>query len=680
MEKSQARTRIEALRRQIRHHDHLYYVEDRPEISDAAYDELFHELRSLEERYPDLVTPDSPTQRVAGEPLEGFPPVEHAAPMRSLDSSQREDDLRRFDERLRRALDAVAYVVEPKLDGLSVELVYESGVLVRAATRGNGTRGEGVTANVRTIKAVPLALAGDAPPFVAVRGEVIMQLEDFERLNARLLEQGREPFANPRNAAAGSLRQLDPKVTADRPLDVFFYDILAVDGAAFASHTEVLAALRRWGLKVSDLVARAADVDAILAFHRDVAARRDDLGYEIDGIVVKLDDLEARAEVGATAHHPRWAFAYKFPPRKEVTRLLRILPSVGRTGIVTPYAVLRPVEIGGVTVSAATLHNREEVGRKDVREGDTVRVQRAGDVIPQVVERIDDGRERAAPWRMPEHCPSCGHELVERGPFSLCPNTFDCPAQRAGRLQHFGSRDALDIEGLGEETARLLVDRGVVATPADLFDITAAELEALSEGERDAEGARRTRSFKEKSATNLVEAIRRAARVELHRLLYALGIPEVGLKVARDLAGYFGSVEALRNASAEELQEVAGVGPRMAAEITGFFAEPRNNEILDALLQRVSVVAPERRRAGALDGLTVVVTGTLERFSRREVGALLEAHGAKLSSSVSRATDLVVAGAEPGSKLDRAASLGITVLDEPAFLAFLAERGVGTGH
>ncbi len=676
MVKAEVERKIDELRRTIRRHDHLYYVEDRPEISDSTYDRLFHELKELEAANPELVTPDSPTQRVAGEPLEGFPPVEHAAPMRSLDSSQSEDDLRRFDDRLRRSLDTVSYVVEPKLDGLSIELVYEDGVLSRAATRGNGVRGEGVTANVRTIKAVPLSLADDAPRFVSVRGEVIMQLDEFERLNARLLDQGREPFANPRNAAAGSLRQLDPRITAERPLDVYFYDILAVDDASLASHTEVLAALRRWGLKVNDLVEQAADVDAVVDFHRRIETRRDDLGYEIDGVVVKLDDLDAREELGATAHHPRWAFAYKFPPRREVTRLLRILPSVGRTGIVTPYAVLRPVEIGGVTVSAATLHNREEVKRKDVRDGDTVRVQRAGDVIPQVVERVDDGRERAEEWRMPEHCPSCGHELVERGPFTVCPNTFDCPAQRAGRLQHFGSREALDIDGLGEETARLLVDRGLVATPADLFAVTVEDLEALSGGEAATEDGRRTRSFKEKSATNLVEAIRRAARVELHRLLYGLGIPEVGLKVARDLAGHFGSVEELRAASPEALQEVPGVGPRMAAEITGFFAEPRNNEILDALLEHLSVIAPERRRAGALDGLTIVVTGTLDRLSRREVGELLQANGARVASSVSRNTDLVVAGSDPGSKLDKAAALGVTVLDEPAFLAFLAERGV----
>src|SRR6202023_1772811 len=466
--------RAEELRREIRHHDFLYYVRDAPEVSDEQYDRLFRELVALEEGSPELRTPDSPTQRVAGQPLASFPTVEHAAPMLSLDSDQDPAALRRFDERLRRALAehrpelAVAYVLEPKLDGASLELIYEEGGLTRASTRRDGRRGEGVTQNVRPIPAVPLRLREGqraVPAFVAVRGEVIMRAEGFDKLNESLLAAGKEPFASPRNAAAGALRQLDPQITAARPIDLYAYDILSwgEQAPAVARQWEVLAALADWGLRVNHLARRAASPDEGLAFPPQLQARRHHLGYEIDGVVIKLDDLAAREGVGWTSRHPRWAFAFKFPPRKEVTRILSILPSVGRTGVVTPVALMLPVEIGGVTVARATLHNREEVARKGVREGDRVRVQRAGDVIPQVVERIDEpDRERGPEWRMPDVCPSCGTALVERGPFTVCPNAFQCPAQLAGRIVHFASRGALDVEGMGDETAKLLVAEGLV--------------------------------------------------------------------------------------------------------------------------------------------------------------------------------------------------------------------------
>jgi len=740
-ERAARAARAEELRRTIRHHDYLYYVRDSPEISDEQYDRLFRELVALEESVPELRTPDSPTQRVAGQPLASFPTVEHAAPMLSLDSDQDPAALRRFDERLRRALaeqrpgQAVAYVLEPKLDGASLELIYEDGVLTRAATRGDGRRGEGVTQNVRTIPAVPLRLREGPrpmPAFVAVRGEVIMRAEGFDKLNESLLAAGKEPFASPRNAAAGALRQLDPQITAARPLDLYAYDILSWGEQAppVASQWEVLETLGDWGLRVNGLARRAESLDEILAFHAELEARRDDLGYEIDGVVIKLDDLAAREGVGWTSRHPRWAFAFKFPPRKEVTRILSILPSVGRTGVVTPVALMLPVEIGGVTVARATLHNREEVARKGVREGDRVRVQRAGDVIPQVVERIDEpDRERGPEWRMPDVCPSCGTPLVERGPFTVCPNAFQCPAQLAGRIVHFASRGALDVEGLGDETAKLLVAQGLVRQLPDLFDLREEQLLGLP-------------GFAEKSSQKLVAALARAAHVELARFLYGLGVPEVGWSVARDLARHFGGFAALRGAGEAELQQVRGVGPRMSEQIVAFFREARNAALLDALLERVRLVeAPPRPEVRAVSGVLIleaggegsaggtvgehgagagvpgdgsagaagpaeaglglaaaggsgsgsassssssqpfagkkfVFTGGLSRLPRRKAQELVEALGAKATSSVSKGTDYVVVGEDAGSKAEEAAKLGVRTLDEEAFIALLEEAGV----
>ncbi len=670
MTRDEARRRIDELRAEIRDHDYRYYVLDRPQIADSAYDALFGELKALEERFPELVSEDSPTRRVAGEPVAGLPTVEHAAPMLSLDSDPSAEALARFDERVRKALGEGAepeYVVEPKLDGASVELVYEEGRLTGAATRGDGLRGEGILENARTIPAVPLTLRAvprPPPARIALRGEVIMRIDAFEALNESLLAAGKEPYANPRNSAAGALRQLDPRLTASRPLDIYVYDVLAAEGLEAKTQWEVLAALRDWGLRVNDLPKVARTVEEIVAYHADLEARRDDLAYEIDGVVVKLNDLAARDELGATSHHPRWAFAFKFPPRREVTRVLNILASVGRTGAITPVAMLRPVEIGGVTVARATLHNREEVARKDIRKGDLVRIQRAGDVIPQVVERVaEKGRRRKRRFKMPAKCPSCGTPVVERGPFSVCPNSFECPAQLVGRLVHFGSRNALDVEGLGEETARLLVDRKLVEHLPDLFGLAAEQLVELP-------------GFAEKSAENLVAGIARASRPELHRLFYGLGIPEVGAAVARDLARHFRSMAALRAADEEALQEVEGVGPKMAAQIVAFFAEPHNRAVLDDLLARVSPEEVPAPAAGGLDGLKFVFTGGLESMSRERAKELVESLGGRAVSSVSKATDYVVAGSDPGSKYDRAVALGVEVLDEKGFLALLASHGL----
>ncbi|HEX9729982.1 MAG TPA: NAD-dependent DNA ligase LigA [Gemmatimonadales bacterium] len=667
MSQRDAERRLRDLRAQIRHHEYLYHVKDAPEIADSAYDALFRELKGLEERFPALITPDSPTQRVGGSVFDRFPAVTHAAPMLSLDSDRDKAALIRFDERVRKALGdgAVSYVLEPKLDGASLELVYEGGTLVRAATRGDGTTGEGITDNVRTIDAVPWRLAGRSQPaFVALRGEVFMRLGAFETLNEALMERGEEPFANPRNAAAGALRQLDPTITQSRPLDLYVYDVLAIRGVTFTSHSEALDAIRTWGFPVPDLVASADSVEAILQYHRDLHDRRDDLEYEIDGIVIKLDDLAGRTRLGSTSHHPRWAYAYKFPPRREVTRILRIVPSVGRTGVVTPVAMLRPVELGGVTVSRATLHNREEVARKDVREGDTVRVQRAGDVIPQVIERVEEpGRQRGTAFSMPAACPSCGTTLIARGPFTFCPNGFACPAQLAGRIVHFASRHALDIEGMGEESARVFVAEGLVVHLDDLFDLEPAHLTPLE-------------GFAEKSAAKLVAAIATASRVALPRFLYGLGIPEVGVTVARALSSHFGTFEALRHADADALRQVDGIGPVMADQIAAFFRDDANVHALDRLLTKVTLQeGASPTEGGPLDGKKFVLTGGLDRMTRPEAEAIIIALGGRAVSTVSKKTDYVVAGSDPGSKLAKAEQLGVPILDETAFLALLAEYG-----
>jgi len=671
--------RVAELRREIARHDRLYHQLDAPEISDEAYDALWHELRDLEARHPDLIDPDSPTQRVGGAPVAGLESAAHLAPMLSLDSSAKEEAFRQFDARVRRALGegaAIAYSVEPKIDGLSVELVYESGRLQRAVTRGDGLVGEVITHSVRTIRALPLELDGrvrPVPASLSVRGEVYLTLRSFDDVNERLLQEGKAPFASPRNLAAGTVRQLDPRLAAARPLTVFAYDVLEAgageDGhGALARHQEVLGALADWGLPVNPENRLVDDADGVWAAFEAFAARRDALPYEVDGLVVKLDDLAARRRLGDTAHHPRWAFAIKFRPRKEVSQVLRIVASVGRTGVVTPVALLRPVNIGGVTVGRANLHNREDLARKDIREGDTVRVERAGDVIPQVVERVAGPTEapRGEPFRMPDACPSCGTALIDRGPYTVCPNAFGCPAQAVARLVHLGSRIALDIEGLGDVTARLLVEAGLVRELPDLFDLAAADFGALE-------------GFAEVSAANLEAALRAAARTTLPRFLVGLGIPDVGPAVARGLAERFGTIDALRAADAATLANVRGIGEVMAAAIAGFFADERNARVLDRLLDGRVEVAPYEVVAPASDALageTVVFTGTLAGFTRGAAEALVGRLGGRAAGGVSRRTTLLVAGRDAGSKRDKAAALGVPVVDEAGFLAHLEARGV----
>jgi DNA ligase (NAD+) len=656
------------LRAELSRHAALYYHESRPEIGDAQYDELFRRLQVLEARHPELASADSPTHRVGAPPQDGFQTVLHVAPLLSLDSSEKRDDIVRFDERVRKALGEgvePVYVLEPKLDGASMELVYEDGVLVRAVTRGNGREGERVTENIRTIATVPLRLRTDARPapgLLAVRGEVLMYVSDFADFNADLVASGQEPYASPRNSAAGSVRQLDSRITASRKLELLVYDVLAVEGASFATDTEGVAALREWGFRVPARIETAKSAEEIIAYHAAYDADRDTLDYEIDGVVIKLDDLAARAAMGATSHHPRWAIAFKFAPRQEITVIEKIDIQVGRTGVLTPVAWLRPVVVGGVNVSRASLHNREELRRKDLREGDTVRIQRAGDVIPQVVEVVEPGENRSDPFEMPTRCPVCDAEVYEDGPRTRCPNRFGCAAQLKGGLVHFGGRSALDIEGLGEETVSQLVERGLVKSLADLFALEADQLAVLD-------------GFAEKSASALVEAIDARRTPDLARFLIALGIPEVGVTVARTLAQSFGTFAAIRGAPTDELETIDGIGPRMSEAITGFFADERNGMAIDALLdagvlpQTVEVVDVELPDLG-----TAVFTGAIP-VARIVAETAWRSVGGKTSGSVSKKTAFVVAGDNAGSKLEKAERLGVEVLDFDTYLVRLREYG-----
>ena len=662
-----AAARIERLIRTLRRHDQLYYVLDRPEISDAAYDRLFRELRQLEAAYPALVRRDSPTQRVGGAIREGFATLPHSVPLLSLEATREPQVVGRFVSQVRKVAPDARFVAEPKLDGVSVELVYERGAFRRAITRGTGREGEDVTANARTIRSVPLRLRaeGRVPRRLAIRGEVLIGLRDFEELNRGLLERGGEAFANPRNAAAGSLRQLDPTITAARPLRFTAYEILAADGIAFRTDQSALRALEGWGLAIPDRVAYPAGLDEILTYHAALAAARDRLAWEIDGIVIKVDDLLLRRRLGATSHHPRWALAYKFEPRAEVTRVDRIVVQVGRTGVLTPVALLRPVDVGGVTVSRATLHNRQEVARRDIRVGDKVRIHRAGDVIPEVVERIPEpGRTRRRPFRMPSRCPSCGGSVVKRGPHTLCSDRLSCPAQLRARLVHLASENGFDIPGLGPEIAAALVERGLVRTPADLFRLSADDLLRLP-------------GFAPRSAGKLAGAIRAAKGIELHRLLYALGIPGVGPVAARTLAQTFRRLEPIQRAGVPELRRTAGLGPVLTEQVHRFFADPRNRRAIADLLAAGVRVSRESGGGGALAGRRFVFTGRLDRFTRPEARRAVEAQGGRVGESVGPGVDFVVVGADPGRKSAEAHRLKLKALSEHEFARMLQPRFTG---
>ena len=655
---NEARDEAARLREEINRHDHLYYVRNAPEISDAEYDRLFARLLAIEESFPDLKTNDSPTQRVGAPPLEAHDTVDHAAPMLSLDAVHTEAEVRQFLDFLKGELGASpTLVLEPKFDGLSVEAVYEDGLFTRGATRGDGRQGEEITENMRTIRSLPLHLRGGAPADLAVRGEVYLPKAEFQAVNKARIERGAEPFANPRNAAAGLVRRLDPAAVARVPLRLVVYEVLAGGPEDGASHWRMLEALADWGFVTDGHNRRLSAFDEIAAAHADLLEARDALDVEIDGIVLKLDDLEARARLGTRARSPRWAVAWKFPPRQEETTIADIVVQVGRTGILTPVALLDPVDVGGVTIARATLHNAGEVARKDLRVGDRVRVARAGDVIPEVAERLPQpGKPREAAFSMPGHCPSCGAGLVEEGAYVICPAGIACPAQLRGRLTHYAGREAMDIDGLGARTAELLVARGLVHDLADLYALSVSDI-------RDLPG------FAETSARNLRDAIRQAKTPPLDRFLTALGIRHVGPRVAGVLARAFGSLDALAQASEADLRAVPEIGPETAAAVGDFFAAPRNRDVLARLREAGVAPRPVAGGAGPLDGLTFVFTGSLEDLTRAEAEDLVERLGGRATSSVSGRTDYLVAGADPGSKLEDARAEGVEILDEAGFRA-----------
>ena len=667
------RARARKLREIIEYHNYRYYVLDDPEIPDIEYDHLLRELQDLEARYPDLITANSPTQRVGARPLEKFAEVRHELPMLSLENAFSEAELRAFDRRVcdRLNIQQAEYVAEPKLDGLAVSLLYEQGELVRAATRGDGTTGEDITQNARTINSIPLRLVGKGwPKKLEVRGEVFMPRAGFEQLNARAREKGEKTFANPRNAAAGSLRQLDPKVTATRPLEIYCYAVGVSSGTLPSKHYTMLQKLKSWGLRVSPQVEQATGVEACLHYYREIERQRSTLPYDIDGVVYKINRLDQQQVLGFVARAPRWAIAHKFPAEEALTVLTDVEFQIGRTGALTPVARLKPVDVGGVTVSNATLHNMDEVERKDIRIGDTVVVRRAGDVIPEVVSVVFAKRpESARKIKMPGHCPVCGSLVLrlEGEATARCTGGLYCSAQRKQAIKHFVSRRAMDIEGLGEKRVDQLVDNGLVEHVDDIYKLGLEKLAELD-------------GMAEKSASNLLQALEKSKTTTLERFVYALGIREVGEATARSLAMHFGSLQAILEANEEALLEVPDIGPIVAAHIQAFFQEPHNREIIYNL-QKAGVhweeSFPDREQVLPLQGQTFVLTGALKGIKRQEAKARLQALGAKVSSSVSRKTTAIIAGEKAGGKLARAESLGIDILDESALMRLIGVTSSG---
>ena len=659
--------RAAELRDNIEYHNYRYYSLDDPLVPDAEYDRLLRELQSLESQYPELITAQSPTQRVGAVPVEAFGEVVHTVPMLSLANAFEDQELNDFHRRVCERLDVeeVEYAAEPKLDGLAASIRYEDGLLVSGATRGDGTRGEDVTQNIRTIKAVPLHLRGDNfPRVLEVRGEVFMTEEGFQRLNEEQVRRERKPFANPRNAAAGGLRQLDPSITAERPLTMVCYGVGDVrEGWLPSTQTEILARLKHWGFKVSPEVAVVQGVEGCRNYYSQMLARRESLGYAIDGVVFKVNDVAEQQQLGTVSRAPRWAIAYKFPAEEELTRVRDIDVQVGRTGVLTPVARLEPVQVGGVVVTNATLHNQDELDRKDVRVGDTVVVRRAGDVIPEVARVVKSRRpRRTRRFYLPDRCPVCGSEVIrmEGEVAARCSGGLYCPAQRKQAVRHFASRRAMDIEGLGQKLVDQLVDADLVHSILDIYSLTEDQVAALDR-------------MGKKSAANLVAAIARSRDSTLARFLYALGIRDVGEATALSLAIHFGDLKPLRAAPEERLQEVPDVGPVVARQITSFFAEPHNREVLNGLVKviRWPAQAPQSTGDAKLAGKRFVITGTLDAMSRDEAKRRLVALGAKVSGSVSRKTDYLVAGAKSGSKRGKAEKLRITILDEEEFLKLI---------
>ncbi len=666
--------RVKKLREEIEYHNYRYYVLDSPVISDAEYDALMRELRGLEERYPELITPDSPTQRVGSPPAKEFRQVSHAEPMLSLDDAFTEEEVLEFDKRIKRFLnlsedEEIEYTVEPKMDGLAVELIYEDGVFTVGATRGDGLIGEDVTNNLKTIKSIPLRLMRNEdlpiPRRLDARGEVFMEKKKFEKLNEERLAQGKNPFANPRNAAAGSLRQLDPNVTANRPLDIFFYGVGKVEGYEFKTQWEILTTLPKWGLKTNPLCRLVKGIKAAIEYHHQIEKRREGLLYELDGVVIKVNDLSLWERLGTKARSPRYALAYKFEPTQVTTQVLDIVLQVGRTGAVTPVAVLKPVQVGGVIVSRATLHNEDEIRRKDIRIGDWVLVQRAGDVIPEVVMAIKDRRTgKEKEFEMPKVCPVCGSKLLRKPGEAVwrCPNK-KCYAQLVRHLQHFASRNAMDIEGLGTKVAKALIDTGVVRDIGDLYYLKVEDLLQLP-------------GFALKKAKNLYNAIQKSKKTSLARFLYALGIRHVGEVVAQILAQHFKSLDKIMKASAAELMTIPGIGPEVAHSIVEYFRNERNRKTLEKLLKAGIEFEEiqEEKREEPLKGLSFIFTGALKSMPRDEAKKRVQALGGRVTSSISKNVDFVVVGEKPGSKYQRAQRLGLKIINEEEFLRLIGEK------
>ena len=659
MNKDEAEKIIAKLRQDINYHNYRYYILDSPEISDAQYDLMMRELESLEKTFPQLRTSDSPTQKVGAPPLETFGTLEHSVPMLSLQNAMNEEELRDFDAKIKRFLKVdseIEYVAELKMDGLAVELVYEEGQFLEGSTRGDGYRGEDVTLNLKTVRSIPLVLREnndkETPQKITVRGEVFLALEPFNRLNKEREVAGEPAFANPRNAAAGSLRQLDSAVTAKRPLDIYCYGVGQVEGINFSSHGEMLQSFSRLGLKVNPLFKICNKIDEVIEYFREMGSKREELPYEIDGIVVKVNSLALQSQLGEISRSPRWAIACKFPPSQENSIVKEIFASVGRTGALTPVALLEPVKVGGVVVSRATLHNQDEVDRKDVRVGDTVVIQRAGDVIPEVVTVVASKRpEGSVPYKLPHICPVCNGKVIREEAFYRCINV-SCPAQVKESISHFASKAGMDIDGLGFKHIEQMVEKGLIKNAADLYHISKDEILTLER-------------FAEKSAQNIIASIDKSRETTLARFIYSLGIRNVGSYTAKLLAKEFGSVERLKEASYEQLLEIKDIGPEIAATVTGFFEEEKNLFMLEKLLkggikfEKAPVDSGER-----LAGKVFVLTGMLDSMTRSETKELIEGEGGKVSGSVSRKTDYIVAGAEPGSKLEKARELGISVLNE----------------
>ena len=673
--RSDAVERAAELRKQLDHHNHRYYVLDDPEISDADYDALINELRDIEAAHPELLTPDSPTQRVGAKPLDKFEHVQHLQPMLSLANARNEEELEAWVQRTDRRLQkegvedaAIRYVTEPKVDGLAISLVYENGVLVRGATRGDGTTGEDVTQNLRTIKAIPLRIE-DAPPLLEVRGEAYMPRSAFARLNEQRAAEGEPTFANPRNSAAGTIRQLDPGLVAARPLSMWSYSIGAVEGVEFTSQWEALGWLTDHGFRVNPEIERHDDVPSVVKACIDWEERRDALDYETDGVVVKVDDLELQRRLGVVGREPRGAIAWKFAPMTATTTLNGVMWNVGRTGHMVPFASLEPVQVSGVTVKLATLHNEEDLRRKDVRDGDEVIVMRAGDVIPQVVSptRETQRREDRAPVpEPPSECPACGTPTVkpEDGVWTICPNRAGCPGQVFQVVKHFVSKGAMDIEGLGEENARRFLSDGMISDVADIYELDEERLTALE-------------GFGAISARNLLESVASSKEVPFGRVLYALGIPGIGYVNARALTAHFRTIDALLEATPEQVTETPGIGPVLAETIVETLSEERTRELIARLREhglRFEESGPAPGTEGPLAGKTFVITGTLPGMSREKATEAIEEAGGKVTSSVSKKTDYLVAGADPGgSKFTKAQEIGTETIDEEALLALLGQ-------